>query len=197
MEPEKQDFPTNIEPKPIPEEKEQSFWDMIKFALLVLAVVIPIRLFIAQPFIVSGSSMSPTFDNGQYLIIDEISYRLEEPKRNDVIVFKYPNDLDKFFIKRIIGLPGETVEVLGDNIKIYNEENKSGFELSQPYIVNSSIDDNFYRLTLNDDEYFVMGDNRAASSDSRYWGALPKNLIIGKTFARLFPITKIGLWPGH
>lgn len=174
--------------------KKQSFWELIRFVVIAIAIVIPIRVYIAQPFIVSGSSMVPTFENGEYLIIDEISYRIKEPQRDDVIVFRYPNDTTKFFIKRIIGLPNETIDIKGSNIIITNEENKNGFTLDQPYIKNTSNDNKHYEL--KNDEYFVMGDNRPASSDSRYWGTVPKDLLIGKVLLRLLPINKIDILPG-
>ncbi|MFA5095293.1 MAG: signal peptidase I [Candidatus Paceibacterota bacterium] len=173
---------------------KQSFWELVRFVLIAIAIVIPIRMFIAQPFIVSGSSMDPTFEDGQYLIIDEISYRLNNPQRNDVVVFRYPNDPTKFFIKRIIGLPNETVDIKGTVITITNKENPEGFILDQSYIKNA-VESNTH-LELKNDEYFVMGDNRSASSDSRYWGAVPKNLLIGKVFLRLLPISEIGILPG-
>ena len=178
------------------EEKsdKQSFWELARFALMAIAIVVPIRIFIAQPFIVSGSSMVPTFEDGQYLIIDEISYRLNDPRRNDVVVFRYPNDQEKFFIKRIIGLPNETVDIKGNVVTIFNTEHPSGFILDQSYVKNT-IDSNV-RYELKNNEYFVMGDNRSASSDSRYWGAVSKKLLIGKVFLRLLPISKIDILPG-
>lgn len=180
----------------IKKTKMQSFWELVRFALVALAIVIPIRLFVAQPFIVSGTSMVPTFENNQYLIVDEISYILGNPKRNDVVVFKYPNNTKIFYIKRVIGLPGETVDVnsAADEVTITNSENPSGFKLDQSYIKNvGGID---AHVTLANDEYFVMGDNRIASSDSRYWGSVKKDLLLGKVFVRLFPLNKIGLFPG-
>jgi signal peptidase I len=182
------------EEKPIEKSNKQSFWELVRFGLLALFIVIPIRIFIAQPFIVSGSSMVPTFDDGQYLIIDEISYRLGEPKRDDVVVFRYPNDTTKFFIKRIIGLPNEKIDIKGSVISITNAEHPSGFFLDQTYVKNTSNDNKHYEL--KDGEYFVMGDNRSASSDSRYWGAVPEKLLIGKVFLRLLPVSKIGILPG-
>lgn len=173
---------------------KQSFWELARFALIAIAIVIPIRVFIAQPFIVSGSSMVPTFQDGQYLIVDEISYRLSDPKRDDVIVFRYPNDQTKFFIKRIIGLPNEKVDIKGNAITITNAEHPSGFTLEQPFIENTGNNNMHYEL--KDGEYFVMGDNRPASSDSRYWGAVSRKLLIGKVFVRLLPINKIGVLPG-
>jgi len=171
-----------------------SFWELARFALLAIAIVIPIRMFIAQPFIVSGSSMVPTFTNGEYLIVDELSYKLGEPERGDVVIFRYPNDQKKFFIKRIIGLPNEIVEIDGSTITITNEETEEKIKLNEPYVKN--ISENNIRFELRDDEYYVMGDNRTASSDSRYWGAVPKKLLIGKAFLRLLPISKIDLAPG-
>lgn len=178
------------------EEKftKQSFWELARFALIAIIIVIPIRIFIAQPFVVSGSSMVPTFENGQYLIVDEISYRFENPKRDDVVVFRYPLDQTKFFIKRIIGLPGETVDIKGSAITITNKEHPEGFTLSEPYIKN--ISENNTHFVLTDNQYFVMGDNRPSSSDSRYWGAVPKNLLIGRVFLRLLPVNEIGVFPG-
>lgn len=174
---------------------KQSFWELVRFAFFALIIVIPIRIFIAQPFIVSGSSMVPTFEDGQYLIIDEISYRLNDPQRDDVIVFRYPNDTTKYFIKRIIGLPNETVDIKGNTVTVTNKNHPDGLILDQSFIENTSNNDTHFEL--KDDEYFVMGDNRSASSDSRYWGAVPKNLLIGKVFLRLLPIDKIGLLPGN
>ncbi len=182
-----------IKKEPV-ETKSQSFWEIVRFIALALIIVIPIRVFIAQPFIVSGSSMFPTFENGEYLIVDEISYRLENPKRDDVIVFRYPNDTTKFFIKRIIGLPNEKIEIKGNEITITNEKHKNGFKIDQPYVKNPS--DNNIHFETKDGEYFVMGDNRSASSDSRYWGAVPRKLLIGKAFLRLLPINKISVSPG-
>ncbi|MES2416260.1 MAG: signal peptidase I [Patescibacteria group bacterium] len=173
---------------------KESFWELVRFALIAIAIVLPVRIFIAQPFIVSGSSMVPTFQNGQYLIVDEISYRFEDPKRGDVIVFRYPNDTKKFFIKRIIGLPGETVDVKKEETIITNKENPNGFVLDQSYVVNHS-QDNAHKV-LGSDEYFVMGDNRSGSSDSRYWGPVQKKLLVGRAFLRLFPVNQIDVLPG-
>ena len=182
------------EDKVPPKESGQSFWELFKFAIIALAIVVPVRIFIAQPFVVSGSSMVPTFENGEYLIVDEISYILGEPSRGDVVIFRYPNDTKKFFIKRIIGLPGETVDVNGNEVTIYNKENEEGIKLSQPYLKTSSGIKT--HTELKDDEYFVMGDNRGASSDSRIWGPVSKNLLVGKAFVRLFPVSHINLMPG-
>ena len=187
------------EEKIILEEKPkttwQSFLELARFAIIAIVIVLPIRVYLAQPFIVSGSSMFPTFLDGEYLIIDEISYRFNDPKREEVVVFRYPNDTKKFFIKRIIGLPNETVDIKGSTITITNAENPNGFTLDEPYVKNTS--QNVMHMELAKDEYFVMGDNRNASSDSRSWGALPEKLLVGRAFLRLFPIGKIDAFPGE
>jgi len=175
-------------------KKQDGLWETIKFAIVAFIIVWPIRAFVAQPFIVSGSSMVPTFENSQYLIVDQISYKFENPQRGDVVVFRYPNDTSKFFIKRIIGLPGETVFINGSKVSV---ETKSGekIDLDEPYVQNES--DNTLKIETSDTEYFVMGDNRAASSDSRYWGNLDEHFIVGKAFVRVLPFATFGLNPGH
>lgn len=182
----------------LPEKKSRTgsfFSELIRFALITLFIVLPIRIYIAQPFIVSGSSMDPTFENGEYLIVDELSYRLREPERGDVIIFRFPHDTSKFFIKRVIGLPGETVVLEGDGVMIENAEHPDGFPLDEAYVANRTF--GTMRTTLALDEYFVMGDNRPASSDSRIWGSLKEDLIIGRAFVRLLPVTRAAVLPGE
>ncbi|KKS23490.1 MAG: Signal peptidase I [Candidatus Nomurabacteria bacterium GW2011_GWC2_41_8] len=191
MEPIKTDLPAQAGEK----TKMQSFWELVRFAFIALIIVIPIRVFIVEPFVVSGNSMVPTFENGDYLIIDKISYELGNIKRNDVAVFRYPNDPTKFFIKRIIGLPNETVDIKGNDVTITDGKSKESFRLDQPFVKNPANNDT--HLELKKDEYFVMGDNRNASSDSRYWGAVKRNLLSGRAFLRLLPIGKIDLLPGN
>ena len=118
--------------------KENSFWELIRFAIIAVAIVLPIRIFIAQPFVVSGSSMVPTFLDGEYLIVDEISYRLGEPERGDVVIFRYPKDPTKFFIKRVIGLPGETVIIEGSQVSVKNPETGEVLKIPEPYVKNQS-----------------------------------------------------------
>lgn len=178
------------------EEEKMSVRSLISFALIVLAIVVPIRLFIAKPFIVSGASMYPTFDTWHYLIIDQLSYRLAEPKRGDVITFRLPQNPSQFLIKRIIGLPGETVVLDDTTTTIENAQNPTGFVLDEPYVLPENAMGASMRITLGDNEYFVMGDNRKVSADSRYWGALEKNKIVGRAFIRLFPFTQIDTLPG-
>ncbi len=178
------------------EKKEHFFKDLIKFGILAFIVVLPIRFFVAQPFIVSGASMDPTFETGEYLIVDQLSYRIGEPERGQVVIFKYPKDPSKYFIKRIIGLPGESVEINGTTVTIKNKTYPNGFTLDEPYISEVNEKEDNIKVTLKDTDYFVMGDNRRQSSDSRVWGTLPRNLIIGTPLIRLFPFQKISVHPG-
>ncbi|MDO8430376.1 MAG: signal peptidase I [Candidatus Taylorbacteria bacterium] len=173
------------------------FKEILKFTIIALIIVIPVRTFIAQPFIVSGSSMDPTFATGQYLIIDQVSYRLSDPKRNDVIVFRYPRNPKIFYIKRIIGLPTETISINTGKVTIINKENPEGMLLPDPYIAPSHHSSETLEVTLGSAEYFVMGDNRTESSDSRLWGALPAKYIMGRPLLRLLPLSKISILPGR
>lgn len=168
--------------------------DLFTLAFLIVVVVIPIRLFVVSPFVVDGESMHPTFENLDYLIVDELIYDIKAPARGEVIVFRYPNNPSIFYIKRIIGLPGETVSI---NQGVVSITTTSGGHLTlpEPYILN---EDMTYtkNVTLNPGEYFVMGDNRPNSSDSRVWGPLPKKDIIGRVDLRLLPVAKGGFFPG-
>lgn len=182
------------------EEKEQEesykgFFDFIKEIIKVVAIsaiiVIPIRYYLIQPFFVSGSSMVPQFYNGEYLIIDEFSYRNNAPQRGDVVVFHYPKDTAQFYIKRIIGLPGETVQIKNEQVIIYNKDNPWGLILDEAgYLKKGEITKGSVDLLLEADQYFVLGDNRQASSDSRYWGVVDKKFIIGKVWVRAWPFNE-------
>lgn len=181
----------SIPPKEKP--KSDGFW---KFAFIVFAIFIPIRLFVAEPFLVYGSSMEPNFETGDYLIVDELSYKLDSPKRGDVIVLRPPlaDQKQTHYIKRIIGLPGETVLVRNGEVTIINKQYPNGFVLKEPYLKFESNRGAEY--TLGTDEYFVMGDNRPVSSDSRNWGPLKGSEITGRAFLRLYPFSQIQLLPG-
>ena len=177
------------------EQQENFFVELLKFFLIAVVIVIPIRLWVAQPFIVSGASMEPTFDTGQYLIIDEFSYNnFTDPHRGDVVIFRYPLNTSEFFIKRIIGLPGETVTIADEKVYITDIQGDTRL-LPEPYIVNKG-NGSPQSVTLTANQYFVMGDNRPDSSDSRVWGPVPRNDIVGRAFVRLLPVDKLGTWPG-
>ncbi len=176
--------------------KENFLREIVKFTLIAIAIVIPIRLYVAQPFIVDGASMEPTFSTSQYLIVDQLTYHFEKPEREAVIIFRYPNNPKKFFIKRVIGLPGETISMKDGKITIVNAEHSEGMILPDPHVELSRQTSATFTVKLGPTEYFVMGDNRIESSDSREWGPLEEKYIVGRPFIRLYPPTKMSLFPG-
>ncbi len=161
-------------------------WEIIKIVVAALLIVIPIRYFIFQPFFVKGQSMEPNFENGDYLIIDEISYRFQEPLRGEVVVFKYPQDPSQRYIKRIIGLPGETIIIEDGKVTILNWQGSQVLDESG-YLSSSIQTPGKVQITLAENEYFVLGDNRSVSADSRSWGPLPEEKIIGRVIFRAWP----------
>ncbi len=187
---------TASDASPIPPQSEHPLAEIIRFSIIALIIVIPVRMFIAQPFIVSGASMQDTFQSGEYLIVDQVSYKLHTPTRGDVVVFRYPKDPSKFFIKRVIGVPGDTVSIEGSTVRIINEQYPDGFILNEPYI-KSMRNGIILEEKLGDREYFVMGDNRDQSSDSRVWGVLQEERIVGRAFVRLFPPQTFDYLPGE
>lgn len=176
-------------------KKPKGFWrELVEFALIAMIIVIPFRMYVAQPYIVNGASMDPTFKTGDYLIVDQISYRFHAPLRGSVIVFRYPKEPSIYFIKRVIGFPGETVSIKAGVVTITNTAHPEGIVLHEPYVKLTKIED--FTMTLKTDEYFVMGDNRAGSADSRYWGPLPSKDIVGRPVIQLFPLSNIHIVPG-
>ena len=177
--------------------------ELIQIVVISLIIVIPFRMYIAQPFLVSGPSMDDTFANGQYLIVDELTYQTRNPQRGEVVIFHYPLDTTKYFIKRVIGLPGETVQIKNDVVTICQVDcatDKNKFTLNEPYIKLDKLNqpprpDSL--VTLKDGEYYVLGDNRAVSSDSRIWGPVKRSLFSGRPFLRLIPFNKMSLFPGQ
>lgn len=165
------------------------FWEMFKIAVIALAIIIPVRYFLIQPFYVKGASMEPNFYDHEYLIIDEISYRLSGPSRGDIVVFKYPKDPKQYFIKRVIGLPKEKISIREDGIyvndQLLNEAYlPEGIETSLPLR-------GYSELMLADDEFFLLGDNRDQSLDSRVFGPVKKDFIIGRTWIRGWPFSRL------
>lgn len=162
------------------------FWEVAKIVILALVIVIPIRYFVFQPFIVKGISMEPNFHDGDYLIIDELSYLFRAPERGEVVVFRYPQNPSQRFIKRIIGLPQEKIELKEDKIIITDKFGET-----------QVLDENNYlsfqtwlgqtQVKLDEGEYFVLGDNRNHSFDSRKWGTLNKKYIVGRVLLRAWP----------
>lgn len=170
-----------------------SIWGLAKVFVISAVIILPIRAYVAQPFFVRGESMVPNFHDGEYLVIDELSYNLgiRSPRRGDVIVFRYPKDPSQFYIKRIIGLPGERVTISNDKIVVMNNDYPRGLQLNEgQYLPTTDITSGNTDTTLGKGEYFVLGDNREHSSDSRFWGTVPRSLIVGRAWLRLFPINE-------
>jgi signal peptidase I len=164
------------------------FWELIQVIAISLAIVIPIRYFIAAPFYVKGASMEPNFYDHEYLLIDEMTYRFSDPQRGDIVVFHHSEKDD--FIKRVIGLPGETVEVAGGKVKIFNAEHENGMILPEQIYLDQKETGGTKTVTLKSDEYFLMGDNRAVSLDSRIIGPVKRSAIVGRVWVRGFPIDR-------
>jgi signal peptidase I len=177
---------------PLTIEKKES-GGFLKVFIITFACALFIRAFVAQPFVVNGASMEQTFKTDEYLVIDELSLHLRDPIRGEVVVFKSPENPSRFFIKRVIGLPGETVTIKNGTVTISKKDTKS-FTLKEPYI-NTETHGSVVRI-LRDKEYFVMGDNRDVSSDSRFWGPVPRSFIIGRVLFRFLPLSKMEITPG-
>lgn len=164
------------------------FFDVVKIVFIATIVVGIVRFFIAQPFLVSGDSMVPTFYPNDYLVIDELTYERHLPQYGDVVVFHYPLDPSIYFIKRIIGLPGDTVVVTNGNVFVRSGKGIQRL-LTEPYVNPGVAKEQFGTTTLGVDEYFVLGDNRNSSFDSRVWGPVPRRYIVGRAFVRIYPFT--------
>lgn len=171
-------------------------WDLLKTAIIVVVVAFAVKFFLLQPYIVDGNSMLPNFENEECLLVEKVSYRFKSPKRGDVIVFHPPGQNSINYIKRIVGLPNERIEILENKIKIYNDKYPDGIFLDESYIPSSYLtvsekSDGLY--TVGNNEYFVLGDNREHSSDSREWGNLPETNILGKAWLEIFPFKNFDL----
>jgi signal peptidase I len=180
-----------------PEKKGSMIVEVLKYTIISLILIAPFRIYVAQPFIVSGESMSNTFEPEEYLIVDQLSYRRHEPQRGDVAIFKYPLDTSVYFVKRVIGLPGETVRIDHGVVTVQGPSSTVPVRLDEPYVSSIPNQSPATTITLENDEYFVLGDNRKESSDSRVWGPLQRKYIVGRAFARVFPLTRAALWPGE
>ncbi len=164
--------------------------EVLQIVIISAAIIIPIRYFLIQPFYVKGASMEPNFYDHEYLIIDELSYRMREPLRGEIVVFRYPRDPSQYFIKRVIGLPGETVEISNAQVVIFNEENPNGKALEEEYL-EGELTQGKKKITLGPDEYFVLGDNRDESLDSRSFGPVTMDDIIGRVWVRGLPLSRV------
>ncbi len=169
-----------------------SIWEVVEVILIAFITVYVIRSFVAQPFLVSGASMEPNYKNNEYLLIDELTYRFRTPERGEVIVFLYPGDEKSYFIKRIIGLPGEHVTISDNHVSIEPVGSNTPMTITESYLPGSTTTFGQKTVVLGSDEYFVMGDNRGNSFDSRNWGPLKKDHIKGLVRLRLFPFSRFG-----
>lgn len=168
------------------------FIEIVKVIVISLAIIIPVRYFLIQPFYVKGASMEPNFYDHEYLIINEIGYRFEKPQRGEIVVFRYPRDPRQYFIKRVIGLPGETVKIKDGKVFIYNNENPQGIAIDEElYLPEETRTSGNKEVQLGQDEYYLLGDNREYSLDSRNFGPVPARLIIGKVWLRGWPFDRI------
>ncbi len=164
-----------------------SVLEIVEITAVAFVAVFLIRSYLVQPFLVSGSSMVPNFSDGDYLLIDEFTYHFRAPERGEVVVFRYPKDESVYFIKRIIGLPGEKVVTKDNKITIFNDTHKDGFAIDEKYLIGTTPVSGNGEFQVPSDSYFVMGDNRAYSFDSRSWGTLPKSDVVGLVQFRLWP----------
>lgn len=182
-------------------EEDEEPTSLLIWILGIIVIVKLVQAFLIQPFIVEGASMLPTYHNQEFLLVDKLTYRIKEPKRGDVMIFKlYENKANpyegKHLIKRLIGLPGERVVVTRGVTKIYNKENPEGFLLDEKYVSYTDTQKDM-DIRLDSTHYFVMGDNRAQSYDSRDWGALDEVNIKGQVVFRLYPFKDAGYEPGR
>lgn len=168
--------------------------EILVFVIIIAVVVIPIRFFVIKPFIVSGESMEPNFHESNYLIVDQISYNFLEPQRGEIVIFRLPENKKKHLIKRIIATPGETIRISGSDVFIKEAGSENFVQIDESYL-NSDFESFVKELHLGEDEFFVMGDNRTNSTDSRIFGLIKKDYIVGRAWLRLLPITEIGIMP--
>lgn len=166
----------------------------------ILVVIMAAVLFVGmqytiQRYTVDGPSMKSNFYDGQQLIVNKVVYYMHKPERGDVIVFLYPELSEEGYIKRIIGLPGESVEIK-DGVVYIHKGNETGIPLDEPYIVTKARQD-FKSQVIPEGEYFVMGDNRNNSSDSREGWTLPGEYIIGKVWLSIWPLDLFGFIPNY
>lgn len=164
-------------------------WELAKIVFIALAIIKPIHYFLLQPFYVRGASMEPNFYNNEYLIIDQLSYRLHEPRRGDVVVIHNPLKQKEFFIKRVIGLPGERIIIADGEVRISTANDPLGLPLDESGYLQSTVRTNGQLdIRLGSKEYYVLGDNRGSSFDSRSFGPIPRELIVGRTAVRAWPV---------
>ncbi len=169
--------------------------EFVKIFIIAAAIILPVRLFLIQPYYVKGSSMEPNFHENEYLIVDKITVNFEKLKRGEVIVFRFPKAEQKFLIKRVIGLPGEKVEACGNTVRVWNKDYPDGITLSEnlynPRQFSGQMFQRCVKEQVGEHEYFVLGDNRPASYDSSIFGTIPDDHLVGRVIFRGLPIEKV------
>lgn len=182
--------------------------EMVKVLFLAAIVIIPIRAFLFQPFFVQGSSMEPNFDDGEYLVVSEFGYKytkipvlnievfpFRDLVRQEPVVFRFPKDPKQFFIKRVVGLPGESVEIKKGKVYIYNSVHPDGYALDESAYLDSELKtSDLPKTAVGVSEYFVLGDNRSFSYDSRSFGPIEKTAVIGEVLLRAWPVSEFNLY---
>lgn len=166
--------------------------ELVRVVVISLAIILPVRYFLVQPFYVKGASMEPNFYDHEYLIIDELSYRFRGPERGEIVVFRPPTDPTQFFIKRVVGLPGETIHPENGYVTVKNDAHPEGARLSEQYLDPNAITIGGQKTVLGPRQYYVMGDNRSSSLDSRQFGAIGRGSIVGRVWVRGWPIDRVG-----
>jgi len=168
-----------------------SLLEVLEVAVIAVVAVFIVRSYLVQPFLVSGSSMSPNFSNGDYVLVDELTYHLRAPERGEVVVFHDPQDYSTYFVKRVIGLPGERVTIKNDTVTVYNSADPQGLVLDETYLPKGTDTSGTDDVTLSSSTYLALGDNRPFSYDSRQWGPLPAANIVGLVRVRLWPLNEL------
>jgi signal peptidase I len=180
-------------PTPLLTKLWQSWGENLKILIAAVILALVIRTFVAEPRFIPSASMLPTLELGDRLVVEKISYKLHPPAYADIVVFAVPPQLqaegyqaDQAFIKRAIGLPGDRISL--KNGRVYRND----IALPEPYVTTTPKPEDINNITIPANEIFVMGDNRNNSNDSRYWGTLPMQNLIGKAVWRFFPLTRWG-----
>ncbi len=167
-------------------------FDLLKLIIIAFLIVWPIHKFIFQPFYVIGPSMEPSFYDQDYLIIDKISYILDKPERGDVAIFISPKNNNNYLIKRVVGLPGERIVIKSDKIRIFNKEHPDGMILNESYLNAGTQTRGKIDQKLEPGQYYMLGDNRNMSLDSRSFGPVKEKNIIGQAWLRGWPLKEAG-----
>ena len=172
------------------------FLDIFQVVIFAGAIFLILYLLVMQPHKIDGASMEPNFHHGEYLLTDKVTYRFNEPSRGDVVIFRAPGDIEEDYIKRIIGLPGEKIEIKDGNVYINNKKLNESYMPSDFYTLPGSFFADKEEVFVPQNKLFVLGDNRSQSADSRSFGFVDKQTIIGRAWLLYWPINEIGVIRG-